>query len=359
MKLVYPVLAIVIVTALVLTLPVFYSSTADFSTYNTGWNGCSQLKALNSQDQSVNRQVTVVSSLSAIKGTTSGVLVMLNPPSNLTSDEIATVNAFVENGGALLLANNFGQGNDVLAGMGVYQAVHFNGTLLRDDSNNWWSGEFPLVFNFANSTITNGVSTVYLNYATALDVANGTGGANVTVLAQSSPTSYLSDAPLAGQQSSNASGYGEKPVLAYLTHGKGAIVVCSDPSIFINFMLGNGDNERLYTNLITNLTRGDTGAPVYFDESHRAVESFWVALYGTINADDLSRYAFIVSLTGLLVAGVGVSRLVEKRRRPDETPAEVALDERVVVDDMIRRNPRWSRSRVELLIRNVRTRKKR
>ena len=155
----------------------------------------------------------------------------------------------MQNGGSLLIANDFGNGNDVLDRLGVGTAVTFNTSLLYDNSSNWSGAEYPVISSFSPSNFTKGIGLLYFNYGTALDVR----GNSVTVLAKSSGSSYFN---VTGQSKVSR---GEKPVLAYLDYGKGKVILLSDPSIFINSM-SMGDNKRLFNNIIATLIGGDKSA---------------------------------------------------------------------------------------------------
>ena len=156
MKLYYIAAVAVVAAAFAISVPILNSSRDDFSTYNTEWNGCSSLKESTKQNYSV---ADVFSLSDSLKGKDRGVVVLLNPNKSVsvTDDDIAALQHFVVNGGSLLLANDFGNGNAVLDRLGVGTAVTFNMSLLYDNSSNWSIAECPIISSFSPSSFTNGV----------------------------------------------------------------------------------------------------------------------------------------------------------------------------------------------------------
>jgi len=275
----YLLIAAVIAAALLISVTLLNTTKEDFSTYNGDWNGASHAKGLAAGEGYGTRDLFA---LSEVGSSGSGVLFMLNPNKTVavTDADTRALQSFVRNGGSLVLANDFGNANAVLSGLGVASAVRFNGSLLSDNVSKGVDEAHPLVTDIRASGLTAAVQTMYFNYGTTLDTA----ASNVTVLARSAPTSYLraasgDNAPIAGSN-------GAHPVLATLAYGKGRIVLLSDPSVFINSMLGQADNQKILTALIANLTGGNTAVPILFDESHRASQPVWSFLYDRVNADD-------------------------------------------------------------------------
>lgn len=357
MRPVYPIAAAIIIIAFFISVPLFNSTKEDFSTYNTGWNGCSGLTGASVAGQ---HQVSIASSLSKeLNGTNRGLLVMLNPSKSvpMTDEDVASVRTFVENGGTLLLANDNGNGNALLDGMGLGGTVRFNGSLLNDQASQWSGDAFPLITTFAPSNLTAGVQTLYFNYATTLDIA-GTNG-SVTTLASSSAASYLTQGASEQANASIVATMGAKPVLASLSYGKGTIVLCSDPSVFVNSMLDKGDNQRLFANIVGGLT-SDPTAPLIFDESHRAVPLPWEALYNSVNTDTTTKYILILAVMSVVPLVAGVRRITRTRRStsPEVVPEDSALreiprSEESVINDMLKRHPSWDKQRVQELARIV------
>jgi hypothetical protein len=348
-KLSYALIAAVVVAALLISVPLLNTTKEDFSTYNTAWNGASDAKALTSGDGYATRSVFA---LSEIGSSGDGVLFMLNPNSSMgfSASDASTLQSFVQNGGVLVLANDFGNGNAVLSGLGV-SAARFNGSLLEDNVSKGVDAAHPLITDVNASGLTAGVHELYFNYGTALD----TSGNNVMVLARSGPTSYLV-APAGGKVNATT---GARPVLATLNYGNGRIVLLSDPSVFINDMLGQADNQQLLTSMVANLTGGNTAVPIMFDESHGASPPALSLLYDRINADDTVKYTVVVLVSAAFVIGINATALV-RRRRKDMGPAsvDVPVSEEAVISDIVRTHPEWRRSRVKGFLKQLQQRRR-
>jgi hypothetical protein len=332
-------------------VPLLNTTKEDFSTYNTAWNGASDAKALASSDGYTTRSVFALSEI----GSGDGVLFMLNPNSSVSfsASDASTLQSFVKNGGVLVLANDFGNGNAVLSGLGV-SAARFNGSLLEDNVSKGVDAAHPLITDVNASGITAGVHELYFNYGTALDVS----GTNVTVLARSAPTSYLSTSASANLSATT----GAHPVLATFTYGDGRIVLLSDPSVFINDMLGQADNQQLLTSMFANLTGGNTAAPIMFDESHRASAPVWSLLYDRINADDTVKYTVIVLVSAAFVIGINATALVRRQRQGQgkdmaPAPGDVPTNEAAVIADIVRAHPGWRRARVKGFLKQLQQRR--
>jgi hypothetical protein len=351
-KLSYALIAAVVIVALLISVPLLNTTKEDFSTYNTAWNGASDAKALASSDGYTTSSVLALSEI----GTSGhGVLFMLNPNSSVgfSASDASTLQSFVRNGGVLVLANNFGNGNAVLSGLGVLGEARFNGSLLEDNVSKGVNAALPLITDVTASGLTGGVHELYFNYGTALDVS----GTNVTVLARSAPTSYLL-APGGGNATVNAT-TGAHPVLATLDYGNGRIVLLSDPSVFSNDMLDQADNQQLLTSMFANLTGGNTAVPIMFDESHFASPPVFSLLYDRINADDTVKYTVVVLFSAAFVIGINATALVRRRRKDMGPPLnEVPVNEEAVITDIVRAHPEWRRSRVKGFLKQLQQRRR-
>jgi len=351
-KLSYALIAAIVIVALLISVPILNTTKEDFSTYNTAWNGASDAKTLASSDGYTTSSVLALSEI----GTSGhGVLFMLNPNSSVgfSASDASTLQSFVRNGGVLVLANNFGNGNAVLSGLGVLGEARFNGSLLEDNVSKGVDAALPLITDVTASGLTAGVHELYFNYGTSLDVS----GTNVTVLARSAPTSYLL-APGGGNATVNAT-TGAHPVLATLDYGNGRIVLLSDPSVFSNDMLGQADNQQLLTSMFANLTGGNTAVPIMFDESHFASPPVFSLLYDRINADDTVKYTVVVLFSAAFVIGINATALVRRRRKDMGPPLnEVPVNEEAVITDIVRAHPEWRRSRVKGFLKQLQQRRR-
>ena len=350
MKRGYLLIAAVIVVALLVSVPLFNTTNEDFSTYNTAWNGASRVQDLAASEGYATRDIFA---LNEVGSSGNGVLIMLNPNNTVavTSEDTNALQTFVQNGGSLVLANDFGNANAILSGLGVAGAVHFDSALLSDNVSRGVDSAHPLVTGIKPSGLTAGVHTLYFNYGTILDIS----ASNVTVLARSAPTSYLrassgNNAPIAGSA-------GAHPVLASVAYGKGRIILLSDPSVFINGMLDQANNQQLFTSVIANLSGGNTAVPIMFDQSLRVSQPVWSLAYDRINADDTIKYTVIVLAIAAFVVGINVTAVTRRRRTPVE-PGEVPVNEAAVIQDLVKTHPGWRRARIEGFLRQVRGRRR-
>ena len=271
-KRLYVITATMAVAMLILILSLVASilSTAeDFSIYNTGWNGTSELAIAAYRSGSVVPTLAISSTGSDLEvvhlplgsfelDPAKSSLIIIGPTKPFTAEEGDLVGDFVRKGGRLLLANDFGSGNSLLRGMNA--SSRFSGNLLMDLAFEK-QPEFSVCFDFnRDNNITTGVTTVLMNFATTIDMRG-----NSSEIAMSSVASYQD---MNGDRLRNWSEpEGPFPVIATERLGLGEILLFSDPSIFINDMITRADNEVLANNSMLFVEEG--GRDVYFDESHR------------------------------------------------------------------------------------------
>jgi len=146
-------------------------------------------------------------------------------------------------------------------------------------------------------------------------------------------------------------------VLASLNYGQGRVILLSDPSVFINEMVPQADNQRLFTNVIANLTGGDTSATILFDQSQRASQPLLSYTYDRINADDNLKYALILLSIAAVVIGVNVVAYT-RRQRPRTDASKVRVNQDVAIADVMERHPGWRKSRITTLLKQLQKRRK-
>lgn len=269
----YMVLGIVAVAGaialLALATPLF-ATRADFSVYNPGWNGASQLgqelygtgafrPLLSATSSSEGMQVTPIPLVDTPLDPATTALVVLGPRADYTPDERAHVARFVQDGGLLVLADDFGTGNQLLEAVGAGSRVVPERAL--DFAFNK-RPEFTVGIDFAPHPLTAGVERTLLNYPAALRP-----GPDAQILANTTEAAWL-DANEDGLRDPNEPN-GPFPWLAVERVGNGTVVLASDPSVFINEMRAFGDNGRLAANLVA-FVRADRSA-IVVDESHHDI----------------------------------------------------------------------------------------
>ncbi|WP_161609707.1 DUF4350 domain-containing protein [Halorubrum kocurii] len=214
------------------------TSGAAFGAYNPAWDGTADLR-----DTTATHSETIVS-LDGEAYTTDQpdqtLAVVLAPTTPYDAEDAAPMRQFVEDGGTLLVADNFGPttddppyGNTLLANMGA--TTRFDGALLRDEHNYYRSPALPIAQPVSDHPYTRGVSDVTLNYGTAV-VPN-----DAETLVRTSEFAYRDT-----DQSGSLSGDEELaryPVVTVEAVGDGQVIAVSDPSIFINAMLDREGNS--------------------------------------------------------------------------------------------------------------------
>lgn len=235
-----PRLLLYALTATLLCAVVIAASTsgAAFGAYNPAWDGTANLR-----DTAASHSETTISLDGEAYITDQPdqtLAVVLAPTTPYDTEDAASMRQFVENGGTLLVADNFGPttddppyGNTLLANVGA--TARFDGALLRDERNYYRSPALPIAQPVSDHPYTTGVSDVTLNYGTAV-VPN-----DAETLVRTSEFAYRDV-----DRSEDLSG-GEElaryPVVTVEPVGDGQVIAVGDPSIFINAMLDREGNS--------------------------------------------------------------------------------------------------------------------
>jgi hypothetical protein len=292
-----------------------YPSVDDLFVGNPFWNGLSEMY--------VAVQPVRVGNLTELSGVvvddSNSTLLFLGPSRGFESSEVGIVRSYLAGGGTVVLADDFGTGNELLEGLGLN--VRFSGQLMQDPLFKDRAALMPVLFNFTVPIRAMNVSSIELNYPTVL---TGTGG--VKVLAWSTYFSYLSDDVSAPKLTST---YGPFPIIASVKVGAGTLILISDSSVFINGMYGLGDNAALLNGLVRGI--------VVIDESH-SIPSTLTIIQGML----ATVYAFL-SQTEIKYGLVALCVVAGFKVKWDEPPV-VREDE---VEATLRRHPEWDRALVE------------
>ncbi|MEM2726764.1 MAG: DUF4350 domain-containing protein [Archaeoglobaceae archaeon] len=219
-----------------LAVPVIKSS-ADLSIFNTNWNGLSGFAKLVAEKREI---LPILYPYNNAKvSELGGVLIVVNPTIEFSSSEAEEVKKFLEKGGTVFIADDFGTANSLLEKIGL--KVRFSREVLRDifyDKNE----NFTVVVRIEGE-LSKGVDNLKLNVPSAIIGAQG------EIL--TSRASVVRDMR-------------SYPILSELKYGNGRVVLFSDPSALMNDMLQ--ENKQFALNLIEYLGNGT----FYFDEAHRA-----------------------------------------------------------------------------------------
>ncbi|MDD5190268.1 MAG: hypothetical protein PHE50_04415 [Dehalococcoidales bacterium] len=246
---------LVIVVGIVLAISViavwFVPSLESYMIGNTTWNGISKtMKVLNGN---------IIYSLDEIPPKSEDSILLTIPSLAFAQHEQEQLKQFVLQGGTLLIADDYGSGNDILSYLGL--PARFNGNEFLDPLFCMRNPSLPKIVNFSRILVAQGITVSVFNHATVIDNV-----ADEFVLAWSSPTSYL-DVNGNNKQDINEPS-GMYPVAARMPFGNGTIIMVSDPSILINSMINRYDNLEFVKTLIGQ--NGGADKTVLFDASHLA-----------------------------------------------------------------------------------------
>jgi len=287
------ILGLSLAAAILLLLVALLPSTDDFSPDNPLWNGlslfCSQFNA------------TVVAPAGVSALSRSAALLVVGPSRAPSAAEALELRRFVEEGGLLVVADDFGAGNQVLELLGARARI--SGALLEDGVYMFRSPLFPRALARANGTSIE----LYLNYASTVE-PSGAGAC----LASSSLFNYL-DLNLNGRRDEGEP-YGPFCVAYAEPLGSGRVVVISDPSLFINSMLGYGGNGAFLRWLLGGRRVYVLGG-LWSEGAYTVARSRLLALLDFAYGSAL-RYVS-VPLTGLAIYAI-VLVVARRLRRPAE-----------------------------------------
>ncbi len=239
---IFTITLVIILTMVVWFLPL----DDDFRTENPFWNG--------TKDINSSHPVSPLESLSDLPPSPKGSTLILIPYLNFTLPELEELNSFVVRGGTLILADDYGYGNQILEHLGLKS--RFSGQPLLDPVTNYKNKWFPQILHLTSSPVTINTERLVLNHATGLtDVEAG------DILALSSSFSFLD---LNGDQTwQEGEPTGPLPVISRHSLGNGQIILIADPSIFINSMETMESNYILIQNIAAITT-----AKLLIDQSH-------------------------------------------------------------------------------------------
>jgi hypothetical protein len=285
--------------------------TRQFSIYNTGWDGTSLLRE--DLENSGFEVTPIVSTLNTLTRTNEmGVLVINGPSIFFDPSEVIALSYFIMRGGSVLLADDFGSANNILSMINTFitpflgeintqgfpiRGIKINQSLLMDSQSFHRSPVMPVLRTFYSGPSFPsfyGVSEVVTSYPSAITFlvtnpeTNRTRwvptfsfeGINIPggIMVSTNKSWLEKDVTKAeqGDYFPDDDEWGNVPFSVLLpiplgSEGFGNILLCSDPSIFINELLtmNQYDNLQFARNVISWLDYQNTGR-IYYDESHLA-----------------------------------------------------------------------------------------
>jgi hypothetical protein len=205
----------------------------DFHPANLGWNGGAKLFTIG-QQAGLRPEARSALDLSALDLRT-GVL-FLGPARPLPE----ALHDFIRAGGRVAVADDFGASEEFLAPYGLRRIAEPRATVVYGGLS-----YLPLAFPLRRHILLWGIDSLVTNHPSALR-RTGRG-------------------PLLAFD-------GDAGLLHVVRDGDGELVALSDPSIFLNQMLGFGDNEHFARSLLRYLTRGTHRRRLWILSGHFEVQ---------------------------------------------------------------------------------------
>ena len=278
-----------------LTVPITKSS-CEFSMFNTGWNGCSEFAKILHESGGV---IPVMYPYNTVGGF-DGTLVVVGPDVGFSSHEADAVKKFVENGGTLFIADDFGSANSLLTKMGV-DATFYNKPL--KDIFYTKSMDFPVVVKFSSEL--RGFDRVVLDVPSAIT----TGGEG-----------FSSSMSVIGEVEDIVNKSGNYVVFAEIKYGSGRIILFSDPSALMNDLYP--ENKEFMIALASYL-----GNKFYFDEVHHSdfnpYSMSTTYVYKELDMRSAGLVLFVLVVVGFVSLLGNVKFRISRRTRQRELPAWV------------------------------------
>ncbi|KUK17279.1 DUF4350 domain-containing protein [Thermococcus sibiricus] len=282
----YAIMLIVGVSIMImpLSVPVFKSS-ADYSVLNTDWNGVSSFgKLLYSKGE-----ITPVLSTydSANLGERKGTLIIVGPNLDFTNEEIVELRKFLENGNTLILADDFGTGNEILEGLGLEQRFGRGELITPIYSKNH---HYPVTAEIVDSDLSKNVERIVMyNPSVILNSQNA--------LVYTPNSSIFKNS------------YGAFVIVEKVEHGNGEVILISDPDLFTNSLFR--ENEEFIKNILDYAS-----GPFYIDEAHHRdfnpYSSGTITIRRAVNKEFVFYYILLVAAIAFIIESGLWLRVLEK-----------------------------------------------
>ena len=336
----------------------FFHNSSDFSMYNPSWNGCSSIAIKTYETGKLQptfyfeeNELTLAQRSFAeydLNADNSTILI-IGARSTFSTLEGKYIKNFLENGGMIFLADDFGTSNDLLDQINA--TSRFSGGLLLDLSFEK-KASFVTVFDFFDHShpILSNVTHILLNYPSSI-----VAGDNTTVLAVSTEVSWLDENENGKEDVGEPSG--PFPILIIERYGKGEIVLFSGPSLLINSMEDQLDNSMFKENLFQYLYAGSE--TVIIDESHRDISMILHLSYifpSTIGLE-VKISIILLAICAFIVGFTSIPKEILKKLeglivRSKESSEEKSLDR--IIDEVAKRHPSWKKKKLEDIVLRLR-----
>jgi hypothetical protein len=254
----------------VVLLPLFDTQPAQLSAYSDHWNDLSRLREI-FQEWGLGCRTILTSpkELSGLDGS-HRLLVIMGVERSYSPDETNEISRFLRSGGSMLLADDFGHGDELLKALTAGQ-INIRTDHLRD-INFLKNPDFVVVRSRDGGFMGMPARQLVLNRPAALDVIRPTMHPyHPEVLINASPHAWLdTNRNLVRDEGEREYAY---PVATHFRiEGSGDIVVASDPGMFVNDMMKwNADYIRDLINCM--MPDRIAGFEVIFEESRHNPDS--------------------------------------------------------------------------------------
>ena len=196
-------------------------TSADYDPHSQAWNGMASFVGL---AEGMGFEVSSVSSLEWSELSSNEILVLVYP---LQRVDPARLGAFVQAGGNVILADDFGEAKDAMTGLGLLRAEVTSIRASRYQNDQLWA---PIATARGDHPIANEVGDVVTNHPAALTHVEG---------------------------ATEVVAFDEGALVVAGERGSGRFIAISDPSVLINRMLqGFPGNVQLAANMLRWLDRG-------------------------------------------------------------------------------------------------------
>lgn len=270
----------------------FYPSVQDFMAHNTMWNG---LRTFSDNFSAAN-----IEALDELPDLPEKAILVAIPYLDYSEEELLQMKRLVAEGGSLVVMDDYGYGNTILAYLGV--GVRFSQKPLLDPLFNYKNQSMPRITDFIPEVKESGVNVILLNHATTL-----TNVAPAEIIAWSSAASFLDINENDSWDEDEPRG--PFPVATEFRLSRGRLALVADPSIMINSMVDRDDNYGF----IRYLTRaeGEKGR-IMVDYSHLTKAPLDVSKTRLINTREVLSHPYaLLGITALIF--VVVSRYTLKK----------------------------------------------
>ena len=282
----YAIMLIVGVSIMImpLSVPVFKSS-ADYSVLNTDWNGVSSFGRLLYSKGEISPVLSTYDSMDL--GERKGTLIIVGPNLDFTNEEIWELKRFLENGNTLILADDFGTGNEILEGLGLEQRFGRGELITPIYSKNY---HYPITTEIMDSDLSKNVEKIVMyNPSVILNPQN--------VLVYTPNSSIFKNS------------YGAFALMEKIEYGNGEIMLISDPDIFTNSLFR--ENEEFIKNILDYAS-----GPFFIDEAHHRdfnpYSSGTITIRRTVNKDLIFYYILLVAAIAFIIESGIWLKILEK-----------------------------------------------